>query len=170
MNNGWIKKGQKLSAETIEKIRISHTGKTSGMKGKKHSDKTKNKMSKKHKGFRHKKESIEKMSGDNNWQWKGGVSKDGCYISWIKNKRNRLKTATIKQLGSHTFGEWELLKKQYNNTCPCCGLSEPFNQRSKYLTEDHIIPLSKGGSDLIENIQPLCSKCNSIKNSKIIRF
>lgn len=170
MNKGWIKKGQKLSTETIEKIRLSHIGKTGGMKGKKHSEETKNKMSKKRKGFKHKKESIEKMSGDNNWQWKGGVSKDISYISWIKNKRNRLKTATIKQLGGHTFGEWELLKKQYNYTCPCCKLSEPFNQRSKYLTEDHIIPLSRGGSDLIENIQPLCSKCNSIKNSKIIKF
>jgi 5-methylcytosine-specific restriction endonuclease McrA len=72
--------------------------------------------------------------------------------------------------GSHTLGEWELLKDQYGHRCPCCGKSEPFNQYHKLLTEDHIIPLIKGGSDYIENIQPLCSKCNNIKYTKIIKY
>ena len=76
----------------------------------------------------------------------------------------------LKAEGSHTFGEWELLKKQYGYICSCCGRKEPFNQRIKYLTEDHIIPLSKGGSDYIENIQPLCMHCNSKKHTKIIKY
>ena len=79
----------------------------------------------------------------------------------LKNKRNRLKLKTIREIGSHTYEEWQTLKSKYNYTCPCCGLQEPFiGQKSEYLTEDHIIPLSKGGSDLIENIQPLCISCN----------
>ena len=32
---------------------------------------------------------------------------------------------------------------------------------------DHIIPLSKGGSNTVRNIQLLCQKCNREKSNKI---
>lgn len=99
--------------------------------------------------------------GDNNWQWKGGVSKDKTYVSWLKNQYH---TRKRKAEGSHTWGEWENLKKQYGFKCPMCLRKEPEIK----LTEDHVIPLSKGGSNYIENIQPLCGSCNCKKSSKLI--
>ena len=98
--------------------------------------------------------------------WKGGVSLNKDYVSWRKNRRNIIKKILNKNGSSHTFGEWELLKKQYNLICPSCGESEPEIK----LTKDHIIPLSKGGSDNIENIQPLCKKCNCKKYTKRIKY
>lgn len=85
------------------------------------------------------------------------------YREWKKNEHNRRKRSNG---GYHTFGEWETLRAQYDWTCPCCGKKEPEIK----LSQDHIIPVSKGGSDNIENIQPLCLPCNIKKMTKIVRF
>lgn len=36
------------------------------------------------------------------------------------------------------------------------------------LTVDHIVPISKGGSDRLKNKQTLCLKCNSKKADKVV--
>jgi 5-methylcytosine-specific restriction endonuclease McrA len=68
--------------------------------------------------------------------------------------------------GSHTRQEWEALKEACNYSCVCCGKREPEIQ----LTPDHVVPFSKGGSNDISNIQPLCISCNSSKAAKIIDY
>jgi len=95
--------------------------------------------------------------GKDHPRWKGGYENE----LWHSRQRR------IRKLGNggfHTQGEWETLKAQYNWTCPCCHKVEPKIK----LTEDHIIPISKGGSDNIENIQPLCRNCNASKGNRII--
>lgn len=132
-------------------------GNTSGAgnKGRHPTDESKRKNKESHLGL---------MKKDKHWNWQGGQTKEER--SWQKNQRNRV-LKRLKNVGnSHTFEEWETLKAQYNWTCPCCKKREP----EVSLTEDHIIPLSKGGSDNIENIQPLCRSCNCKKHTKIIKY
>jgi 5-methylcytosine-specific restriction endonuclease McrA len=64
--------------------------------------------------------------------------------------------------GFHSIAEWEWVKFVQNFTCLLCGKQEP----NIKLTQDHIVPITKGGTDNIGNIQGLCGSCNSIKNSK----
>ena len=61
--------------------------------------------------------------------------------------------------GAHTADEWRLLCAQYGNVCLCCGSSAP-------LTVDHVIPLARGGTNTIDNIQPLCHACNTRKSTR----
>lgn len=82
-----------------------------------------------------------------------------------KNERRR-RARKAHASGSHTESEWQLLKTHYNNTCLRCGRCEP----DIILTRDHVIPLARGGSDNIDNIQPLCGHCNSAKNANSIDY
>ena len=75
--------------------------------------------------------------------------------------------------GWHDETDWIFIKKLSGYKCLCCGGVEgELDVKGVVikLTEDHIIPLSKGGPDWIDNIQPLCQRCNSIKGVKIIDY
>ncbi len=92
--------------------------------------------------------------------------------SWAaRNKKKRVFYQQTREWrkrngGSFNWGDWESLKAQYNWTCPACNKKEPEIK----LTPDHIIPLSRGGMNNIENIQPLCVQCNCRKYTKIIFY
>lgn len=68
--------------------------------------------------------------------------------------------------GTYTAQQWQTLKEKYNFTCLACGRREPEIK----LTVDHILPVSKGGSNNIDNIQPLCGSCNSSKKDTFIDY
>lgn len=78
----------------------------------------------------------------------------------IKARRRSKKT---KAGGSFSAKQWLNLCKSYNNKCLCCN-------KRKRLEADHVIPVTKGGSSDISNIQPLCRSCNAIKGTKTIDY
>ena len=79
---------------------------------------------------------------------------------------NARRARKLEAEGSHTDEEWQELKAFYNFKCLCCEQQEPDIK----LTRDHVIPLTQGGTDSIDNIQPLCARCNSKKNYKHIDY
>lgn len=64
-----------------------------------------------------------------------------------------------REIAHHTHEQWVALLERYKHRCASCRRKIP-------LVRDHIIPLSKGGSDDITNIQPLCTSCNSRKSNR----
>ncbi len=74
-------------------------------------------------------------------------------------KKHRRRSRVRNAEGSFTAEQFNQLCQQYGGVCLRC-------HKKKKLTPDHVIPLAKGGTNWIENIQPLCARCNSIKGTR----
>jgi 5-methylcytosine-specific restriction endonuclease McrA len=75
-------------------------------------------------------------------------------------ERNHKRRARLKNAKTFKITAKES-KKLYSSPCLFCGSREQINL-------DHIIPISRGGSHGIGNLQPLCENCNSTKYNKTI--
>lgn len=65
--------------------------------------------------------------------------------------------------GTFTGAQFLRLCKRFGNRCVCCG-------RKGKLGPDHVIPMFKGGSNRISNIQPMLIRCNVCKANKVIDY
>ena len=65
--------------------------------------------------------------------------------------------------GSYTAEEWNTMCLLVGGRCVACG------QIAK-LEVDHIVPVSMGGGNDIDNIQPLCRSCNAVKRTDVEDF
>lgn len=80
-------------------------------------------------------------------------------------KETQRKRALTVGRQSHTgltlaHGEWESILLSYGYQCAYCG------KKSKRLTMDHVVPVSKGGQHVMANIVPACQPCNSRKGAR----
>ncbi len=78
--------------------------------------------------------------------------------------RNHKRNARIRgNGGTWTAAEFSALCAKYNHRCLCCG-------KRRKMTPDHVVPVVKGGRNVIENLQPLCLSCNSSKGARTIDY
>jgi len=136
------KKYKKTNAEKIKKYRKSHYEKNKehcSAWGRKYYEKHRLQINIKHK----------------EWKKKNKASVKACTHNRRATKRNAG--------GKHTKTDIENLISLQNhkcNNCSCCL------HKSNYHV-DHIIPLSRGGSNGKENLQILCPHCNLCKGDKL---
>jgi 5-methylcytosine-specific restriction endonuclease McrA len=94
---------------------------------------------------------------------------------WAENNPEKVRQAKTNNLrkrraarhasrGNFTVQEFEVLCESYRKKCLACGDTEAV------LEADHVVPLTRGGSDSISNIHPLCGPCNRMKFVSIIDY
>lgn len=75
-----------------------------------------------------------------------------------RHQSRRLSESIVKFPLDH----WIELVSRFNGWCPYCG------EYTEKLTVDHVVPISAGGTNTIENLIPCCSSCNSKKGAKLL--
>lgn len=95
-----------------------------------------------------------------NKKWK----KTPAGIASHKAAKNRRKARMRGNGGAFTGTQFKELCDRFGGRCLACGVV------GVDLTVDHVVPLSKGGGNGIENIQPLCHGCNVKKNDQTIDY
>lgn len=59
-----------------------------------------------------------------------------------------------------TAAQWSEIKAAYGHRCAYC------HKKSQRLTQDHVVPLSRGGHHTASNVVPACKSCNSRKGAR----
>jgi len=77
----------------------------------------------------------------------------------VQRRRRRSRKAGAQ--GQHSADDIKRLVHRFHGLCAYCGV-EPFNDI------EHVVPLSRGGSDYIGNLLPACRTCNSKKHKKLL--
>ena len=74
------------------------------------------------------------------------------------NKDHRRRAAFSGVVRDFTVAQWEEMKAAHEYRCAYCHEEKP-------LTQDHIVPIAKGGAHTRDNVAPACRSCNSSKRN-----
>jgi 5-methylcytosine-specific restriction endonuclease McrA len=81
-----------------------------------------------------------------------------------KRRHARRRSVLVSVIATLTADEWREIMEQSGHRCAYCG--KPFGATLPP-TQDHVIPLSKGGNHTKDNVVPACKPCNSRKKDKL---
>lgn len=93
---------------------------------------------------------------------KAGVKKWVSENRQAKTSHNRKRALRLLELAPIKQKDWERVLREQGSNCLKCGSSS--------VTVDHIVPISKGGTNEYDNLQPLCSSCNAKKRVQTIDY
>lgn len=89
------------------------------------------------------------------------------YLDYIKRRRDvayaikaRYKARKAQLPATLTPQDWQDIKDGFDHRCVYC------NRQMHRLTQEHIVPVTKGGGYTPDNIVPACGSCNSRKHTQ----
>lgn len=90
-------------------------------------------------------------------------STENGHETLLANNRNR--RARHKGCpGRINRAEWLRLVDQFGSRCAYCAIA--FDESN--ITQDHVVPLARGGMHDITNVVPACRRCNFSKGTKVL--
>lgn len=89
-----------------------------------------------------------------------------CHIHYNSLIGKPKRRVLQRGIGIYDFtpDQWQQTLEDYGYHCAYCGGSDD------NLTQDHVIPISKGGNHTASNIVPACKSCNSKKKDSVGKF
>jgi len=121
---------------------------------------------------RYRRNNPQKVKERNQKHWQANrEEREAAVREWIAANRERHRLSgrirsqrrrTLKHMlpATLTSEQWEAIKVAYHHRCAYCGT------KPEKLTQDHVIPISKGGGYTADNIVPACGSCNSSKGTR----
>lgn len=105
-----------------------------------------------------------KISNKRSASGKGGADSKWGTGDKTPGKTRSERLAYARSLGTHSDTEWKAMVEICDHRCVRCGAHKT-ELHGNSLCKDHIMPIYQGGSDGIDNIQPMCRNCNSSKGA-----
>ncbi len=82
-----------------------------------------------------------------------------AHPEWARMGSSRRRARQQGLPSTLTHEQWKAIKAAYRFRCCYCG------EKPKVLSQDHVIPVTKGGGTTADNIVPACRRCNSTKRA-----
>jgi 5-methylcytosine-specific restriction endonuclease McrA len=60
----------------------------------------------------------------------------------------------------------DVIRRDKTTCCSICGIETTLRPGYRRRTLDHIIPVSRGGTDTVENLRICCLSCNSSRGNR----
>lgn len=115
-------------------------------------------------GWRHKRIDEELAAAQEKYEKRVDAGKKSAAKKWgdaagRETRSERLSQA--RKISTHTADEWAAMVDVFGG-CVKCGVKNE-DVHGGAVCKDHIAPIVHGGSDGLDNLQPLCRECNSKK-------
>lgn len=94
-------------------------------------------------------------------EWEANYRRTEAYRAKNRINQNNYNALKVGAEGAHTLEEFNAVLIAQAYRCFYCG-----TDITNGATQDHFIPLSKGGSNYIDNIRAACLPCNISKGNR----